>query len=363
MIRLGSLLSAIYLLIGHLLNGQNLLVNPGFESPRPCPKTYSTKPVREVVPGWFSRDVGTPDYYHRCSEGEVGVPRNWVSIAEPVNGDAYLGFYVFRGKYKETLQAKLLEPLIRDTTYLVGAWVNHGSASSYQIRMLNVSLENSLVDFDVTWKPSRSLELKRWRISQPQQLGWKQVQLEYTAKGGEQYLLIGALEPVVMQTAIKWAWNKAYRDEPQMDHAAYYFLDDVYVKAKYGVEKDTVDRSPEPTHTLVLHDINFQFDRWDLNDTTHALLSDWTQEMVTSSIDRVVISGHTDDVGTIEYNQQLSERRAEAVKTYLIGMGWPPELIEVQAFGETRPLAPNDTPENQSRNRRVVIDVYELGQL
>lgn len=358
----GAQLSAIFILTGFFLNGQNLIVNPGFEASRPCPRTYNTSPVKEVVPEWFSRDIGTPDYYHRCSKGDVGVPKNWVGIAEPMSGDAYLGFYVFRAKYKETLQARLSDPLIKDTTYLVGAWLNHGAASAYQIRILNVSLEASLVDFDVKWQPSRPIELRRWQIKQPEKRGWKQVQIEYKAKGGEQFLLIGALEPAIQKTAIKWAWNKAYRDEPQMDHAAYYFLDDVYVKPKYEVKKDTIDNAADPSYSLVLEDINFQFDRWELSDTTRTLLSDWTQQIVISSMEQVVISGHTDNVGSIAYNLRLSQRRAEAIKAYLTSQGWPQELIEIRAYGETQPIVPNDNPVNQSRNRRVVIDVFESGQ-
>lgn len=348
---------------GFVLNGQNLVNNPGFEAPRPCPITYNNKPVKEVVPGWFSRDAGTPDYYHRCSKGDVGVPENWVSITEPVSGDAYLGFYVFRAKYKETLQAKLSFPLVKDTTYLVGAWLNHGAASAYQIRMLNVSLETSPVQFDVQWKPSRSVDFYRWHIKNPQQLGWKQVQLEYKAKGGEQFLLIGALESAVQQTAIPWPWNKAYRDEPQLDHAAYYFLDDVFVKPKYRKVSEEIEASPEPTFTLILEDINFQFDRWDLSDTAQLLLANWSQQIERSRVDHVVISGHTDDSGTTSYNQQLSLRRATSVKTFLTEQGWPSELVEVQAMGELQPVVPNDIPENRSRNRRVVIDVYEIERL
>lgn len=354
------LLWAVISLCGSLLSAQNLVINPGFEASRPCPTTYNSKPITEVVPGWLSTDTGTPDYYHRCSEGDVGVPNNWASIAAPKEGDAYLGFYVFRGKYKETLQARLSAPLIKDSTYLVGAWVNHASASAYQIRMLNVSLESSPVQFNETWQPSRPLDLMKWRIKKPEELGWKNVQLEYKAKGGEKILLIGALEQVVQKSAISWKWNKAYRDEPQLDHAAYYFIDDVYIRPKYEVSK-IAPEAELPTYSLTLEDINFQFDQWELSDTAQLLLQNWSSGIDRSAVNRVVISGHTDDAGTTPYNVGLSQQRAESVKAFLTSLGWPPELIEIQAFGESQPIAPNDTPENRSRNRRVVIDVFESG--
>ncbi len=360
MINRGVFLSVIVGFAAFAVVSQNLIINPGFEAARPCPNTYNSKPVKQVVPGWFSADTGTPDYYHRCSNGEVGVPENWASIAEPIDGDAYLGFYVFRGKYQETLQARLSEPLIKDSTYIVGAWINHASASAYQIELLNVSLMEDPVQFDLDWQPSRPIDMLRWWIKKPTELGWKKVQLAYKASGGEKILLIGALEPAIRQTAISWPWSKAYRDEPQLNSAAYYFIDAVYVKSKYQTVLNPEEIAVEPDLTLILEDINFQFNRWNLNDSTIEIMSNWSREIETTEVDHVVVSGHTDNAGTANYNLRLSQRRAEEVKRFLTSQGWPPELIEVRAFGESQPLVSNDTPESRSRNRRVVIDIYKL---
>jgi len=68
---------------------------------------------------------------------------------------------------------------------------------------------------------------------------------------------------------------------------------------------------------------------------------------------RVEIGGHTDDVGTPEYNQQLSERRANAVKNYLIKMGGDPKRITAVGYGETKPVVMNDSKENRRLNRRT----------
>ena len=92
-------------------------------------------------------------------------------------------------------------------------------------------------------------------------------------------------------------------------------------------------------------------------------MRNWSREIEISTIDHVIISGHTDVLGDAAYNIRLSQQRAEAVKLFMTDLGWIPELIEVQALGESQPIAPNDTPENRSRNRRVVIDLFELGQL
>ncbi len=69
----------------------------------------------------------------------------------------------------------------------------------------------------------------------------------------------------------------------------------------------------------------------------------------------VIVEGHTDSDGTREYNQVLSERRANAVRTALISYGVDPRRITAYGYGEDRPLVPNDTAYNKQRNRRVEI--------
>jgi outer membrane protein OmpA-like peptidoglycan-associated protein len=69
------------------------------------------------------------------------------------------------------------------------------------------------------------------------------------------------------------------------------------------------------------------------------------------------IEGHTDSVGTDDFNQQLSERRAGSVRDFLADQGVPGTSITARGFGKTQPVAANDTPEGRQRNRRVEIIV------
>jgi outer membrane protein OmpA-like peptidoglycan-associated protein len=74
---------------------------------------------------------------------------------------------------------------------------------------------------------------------------------------------------------------------------------------------------------------------------------------------RIAIQGHTDNEGSGEYNQRLSERRAQAVAAYLVKLGADKAQLEAVGFGFTRPAAPNDTPENMARNRRIEFSVRQ----
>lgn len=67
------------------------------------------------------------------------------------------------------------------------------------------------------------------------------------------------------------------------------------------------------------------------------------------------VEGHTDSVGGDEYNMQLSEHRAEAVRDYLVQQGVPQNTVDARGFGKTKPVATNDTPEGRQQNRRVEL--------
>ncbi len=68
---------------------------------------------------------------------------------------------------------------------------------------------------------------------------------------------------------------------------------------------------------------------------------------------KLYISGHTCDIGNAEYNQILSQKRAQAVEDYLVEVGVMGEYIRATGYGEEKPLVPNDSNENREKNRRV----------
>jgi outer membrane protein OmpA-like peptidoglycan-associated protein len=69
----------------------------------------------------------------------------------------------------------------------------------------------------------------------------------------------------------------------------------------------------------------------------------------------VSIEGHTDSVGSDEYNQDLSERRAQSVRDYFVRGGIPASTVDARGFGKAEPVASNETPEGRQQNRRVEL--------
>ena len=72
---------------------------------------------------------------------------------------------------------------------------------------------------------------------------------------------------------------------------------------------------------------------------------------------KLVVSGHTDNVGNAASNKKLSENRAKSVKTYLVGKGVDAAQITTEGFGSARPVADNKTPEGKAKNRRVELKI------
>ncbi|OGW41385.1 MAG: hypothetical protein A2Y97_09475 [Nitrospirae bacterium RBG_13_39_12] len=112
---------------------------------------------------------------------------------------------------------------------------------------------------------------------------------------------------------------------------------------------------------MTIH-VNFDFDKSDIRKADEAELKKAIDFVRKYTGSRVELEGHTDSKGTEEYNQKLSERRAEAVRQYLIKEGAVEKaLISTTGYGELRPIAPNETqdgkdnPEGRAENRRVEV--------
>jgi outer membrane protein OmpA-like peptidoglycan-associated protein len=103
--------------------------------------------------------------------------------------------------------------------------------------------------------------------------------------------------------------------------------------------------------------LKFEFDKADLRPEDKELLSRIAGILLTSKDYTLAVHGHTDDVGTQEYNQKLSERRAQAVRDYLVEAGLPPEILSVEGHGKTLPLVQGTSEEARAKNRRVELGV------
>ncbi|MFP4060644.1 MAG: OmpA family protein [Bacteroidales bacterium] len=109
----------------------------------------------------------------------------------------------------------------------------------------------------------------------------------------------------------------------------------------------------EEGSSIILENIFFAFNKTELLPESYPELDKVSQFMIENNIAKIEISGHTDDKGSDDYNQKLSEGRAQAVVDYLLTKGVNPSSLEAIGYGESKPIDTNKTEEGRANNRRV----------
>lgn len=121
------------------------------------------------------------------------------------------------------------------------------------------------------------------------------------------------------------------------------------------------DEIPIPVEVVrevpVLNDVLFDFDKAVLKTAGLAVVDGLVAELKAHPDEMVQIAGHTCSVGDEEYNDELSKRRADAIREYLINQGVEPDRVYAAGYGESQPKASNATPESRVMNRRAVFTI------
>ncbi len=110
---------------------------------------------------------------------------------------------------------------------------------------------------------------------------------------------------------------------------------------------------------LSLNNIFFDFDKFTLKKESYPELDRLTKLIKDNPKYKIKIEGHTDNIGSESYNMELSRKRAESVRNYIISKGVPSKRFSLIGFGSSMPIASNDTEEGRAMNRRVVISFID----
>ena len=109
--------------------------------------------------------------------------------------------------------------------------------------------------------------------------------------------------------------------------------------------------------TTVLSNLFYETDKFDLDDKSKTELNKLVEYLKDHSEIKVEIGGHTDNQGSVSYNQKLSTNRAKTVSDYLLQQGVIPSRVKYKGYNQSKPIVSNDTKENRAKNRRIEIKI------
>jgi outer membrane protein OmpA-like peptidoglycan-associated protein len=333
----------------------NLVHNPSFEHTREqWPEMTYTSFDDTMVHHWVAAS-GTPDFYR----GKKARHRS---------GTASLGIRIYSrsGAHIEYLTGALKAPLQADSIYCVKVHFILSRKSALAADAVGFSFSSTPLNFyrfEASGLQPNLVNRAGQVLFYREQ--WMQLSGAYKATGGEGYFNIGGFRPL---DSIHVA-----RVNSKGQKEAYYFIDDVAVwPAQNGsCASNTWQIPPAPMSppdtgrmepSYILEEVFFQSNSATLEADKLEQLDDLAAWMNTHPDLNLRISGHTDSTGNEEKNRQLSLQRAEAVLRYLERAGVQASRMEALGRGSAEPIAPNDTPEQRRRNRRVEVQFMGSGK-
>ena len=111
---------------------------------------------------------------------------------------------------------------------------------------------------------------------------------------------------------------------------------------------------------MIVRAVDFECNLSQLTAPAQQTLNEVASALLTQPELHVEIQGHTDSIGSVNYNLNLSQRRAEAVKDYLVSKGVSPSNLTAKGYGKAKPIVSNDTAEGRAQNRRVAFELTNV---
>lgn len=356
-----------------LTKGNNLIINPDFDIffYKPVPIIYEGQNVIEDwLPFWVTPVNCTPDYisnqriisymsYHYLVDFELPEKFNFAGIA----------LYKDSDKYSEYIQGQLSGELIKNRRYCFKIRLALSSYSRYSINQLGIhfsgnspgsnvnSTAPTIVFSDLPENSNRFFTLCK----------------DFIAMGGEKYITLGRFSRPD-QAEINPRDNIPMSSFG-LENSAYYLIDNVelfefndsegcrcsdsFVQVAAGETSKILPDLEKLREggSIVLKNVNFDFNSYELLPEADVVLNEILTLMKENSDINLDISGHTDDVGSDEFNMTLSLNRAKSVFEWLKNKGIREDRLTFHGYGKTRPLYQSGDEKLKNLNRRVEIKI------
>ncbi|MCP4441199.1 MAG: OmpA family protein [Aureispira sp.] len=356
---------------------QNLVKNPSFEQYKKVPGDLG-----EVANStyWTSPTKASPDYFHRRAAGpNVDIPTNKMGETKARSGYGYAGIYAYASRYnkrnfREYVQVQLKQPMRAGEKYCIKAHILLAHSSNRAVGALGITGSRIPLREDHEQPIDKTFTYLLKEDKGPlTDRNWVEVSCTYKATGGEQYLIVGNFNDD-RSTKVTGAVAIEKFKNPHVDFA-YYYVDDICatsLKSNFACDCGTFDyiatmrqerivvdmkvskKSYSVGQTVIMKGVEFEKNKATFLTGSNKGLDDLVGTLKMHPSYVIEISGHTHDRGgSPQKNQELSKRRAEAVQNYLIASGIAQTRLSHRGFGQSRPVALNDTAEGRARNERV----------
>ena len=376
-----------------LLFSQNLVRNPGFENlqedqqPEICTYIKYAKTFNRIVDNWNTFEDITPDITFWQDSIPEACPH-----PRPFNGSHMVGFINYHPgldsgygyDYREYLHGTLKVPMQVGETYRIAFWIQQSDSTAiHHLKQVlkgrykaiePVACNNMGIRFfEEQINPEenirRYLQFDNVRphqnvdeIVRTEPGEWRRITFTFYADRPYRYFLIGNfysdertlvdgendMEEIDRFNYLQKAfYNKVKR-------IAYYYIDDVYV-GHVDAPLPVVDmlQSLERGEDFTFQNVLFESGKAILLPDAFPELNALADYLKTYPEQSIEIAGHTDSVGAAASNLDLSQRRAQAVRQYLIDKGASADQMRAVGYGETQAVADNETKEGRRQNRRV----------
>ncbi len=335
-------------------DAQNLVPNPSFEKvekifPRWIPNHMI---FEESIKEWTTPNEGSPDILFEKIMPNMKPPRKGVDLSphRPRTGKMAIGIKTYGCETmtqhcKEYIQIKLKEGIKQGEQYVIEFWVNPMSTSIYT-NNIGLAFSDAEIQDDSEYgihyfEPV----VNEKNIIKNAPNDWHRISATVTADNNYDYILIGNFY-TDGDTEIK-------QGKGELNYS-YYLIDDVLVRPLYAPKSnDLLSVELELGSAITLNNILFKSGEAILLPVSNKELDQLTKILQENTAMTIQINGHTDNIGSMEFNEKLSEKRAEAVVKYLLQKGIAKERMQHKGFGESQAIASNDTPDGQQLNRRV----------
>jgi len=379
-IRYLRIILIVFLFYNQATLSQNLVPNPSFEEFLDF-KTDNKSSWHKL------QNSDTPDYFNfGNAESSNNIFNEYIGGTYPKSGVAFVGIFCLRinphrniKNIREFIESPLTKHLEKDSVYKIELSLFLDEESNIAIKNFGILFSESTMQSDndlrlFAIKPQ--IEFNSSFLDNRD--NWITLQAFYKAAGTEKYLVIGNFRSD--KTAITKknipAVRKGKREKwglSQSEKASYYSIDDVVVEKvtiQNEIQLSEETKTPVLQDTfkieeigidsaIILNNVFFEFNKYDLLPGSNTEINKLNYLMSTNPAIKIRIEGHTDNIGSYQFNLNLSLKRVESVANYLISKGINPQRIELAAFSYNYPIASNQSEEGRKQNRRVAFKITE----